>query len=147
DLEELERHLRDHVAALVHRGWAAEDAFREALRGVGDFGSTETEYRKVYWTKTRHRHAFLRETLNEVRMLSNYFKIAFRNLRKQPGYSLINIGGLGLGLACAFMIVLYVQHERSFDRFHENGDRIYRVIRKAVRGEDAGQKSALSAAG
>jgi len=59
-------------------------------------------------------------------MLTNYFKIAFRALRKHPGYAAINVGGLGLGLACCFMIVLFIQHERSFDRFHENGDRVYR---------------------
>ena len=80
-------------------------------------------------------------------MFTNYFKIALRGLRRQPGYTLINVGGLGLGLACAFMIVLYVQHERSFDRFHEHGDRLYRVIREGVRGDAAGQKSALSPAG
>jgi putative ABC transport system permease protein len=62
-----------------------------------------------------------------IPMLKNYFKIALRTLRKRPGTTLINVGGLGLGLACCFLIVLFIQHERSFDGFHENGDRIVRL--------------------
>ncbi len=60
-------------------------------------------------------------------MFANYLKVALRTLRKRPGFSLINVGGLGLGLACCFLIVLFIQHERSFDRFHERGDRIVRL--------------------
>ena len=60
-------------------------------------------------------------------MLQNYFKIAFRNLLKHKGYSLINIIGLSVGMAICLLILLYIQHEISFDRFHANGDRIYRV--------------------
>ena len=60
-------------------------------------------------------------------MLKNYLKVALRSLRKRPGTTLINVGGLGLGLACAFLIVLFIQHELSFDRFHEHGDRIVRL--------------------
>ncbi|MEB2776346.1 FtsX-like permease family protein [Algoriphagus sp. D3-2-R+10] len=60
-------------------------------------------------------------------MLKNYFKIAYQNLRKNPGYSLINIGGLGIGIACCLLIFQYVTFETSFDKFHENGDDIYHV--------------------
>ena len=80
-------------------------------------------------------------------MLRNYVRIALRSLRKQLGYSIINVGGLGIGLACAFLIVLHVQHERSFDRFHENGDRIFRLVSHTVAGEYAGSKSAIFPAG
>lgn len=65
-------------------------------------------------------------------MFWNYFKVALRNMRKQFGYSFINITGLAIGLACCFVIMLYVQHELSYDRFHENEDRIYRVLRGAT---------------
>lgn len=61
-------------------------------------------------------------------MFKNYIKIALRNLRKHRGYSLINITGLAIGMACCIMILLWVQDEMSFDRFHKNGDNIYRVI-------------------
>ncbi|MEM1041803.1 MAG: ABC transporter permease [Bacteroidota bacterium] len=60
-------------------------------------------------------------------MLKNYLIVALRTLRKRPGYTLLNVGGLGLGLACCFLIVLFLQHERSVDRFHEHADRIVRL--------------------
>ncbi|MDX1672745.1 MAG: hypothetical protein R3211_10420, partial [Balneolaceae bacterium] len=60
-------------------------------------------------------------------MLGNFFKTAYRNLSRKKGYSLINLLGLALGLASCLLILLYVQHELSYDRFHPNADRIYRV--------------------
>ena len=60
-------------------------------------------------------------------MFKNYLKIAFRNLRKHKGYSLINIIGLSLGMAICILILLWVQHELSYDRFHKNRDFIYRI--------------------
>jgi putative ABC transport system permease protein len=61
-------------------------------------------------------------------MLKNYFKIAWRNLVKNKVYSFINISGLSLGLACAMLIILYVKDEVSYDRFHEDGEHIYRIV-------------------
>jgi putative ABC transport system permease protein len=61
-------------------------------------------------------------------MFRNYVKIAARNLRKNGLYSLINIGGLTIGITCCILIALYVQYEMSYDRFQEKGDRIARVI-------------------
>lgn len=60
-------------------------------------------------------------------MLRNYFKIAFRNLVRFKAYSAINITGLAVGMACCILILLYVFDELSYDRFHENSDRIYRI--------------------
>ncbi|MCX6214307.1 ABC transporter permease [Spirosoma sp.] len=60
-------------------------------------------------------------------MLTNYLKIAWRNLRKQQGFAFINIFGLAVGLACCLLILLYVLDELSFDRYNANADRIYRV--------------------
>jgi putative ABC transport system permease protein len=64
-------------------------------------------------------------------MFKNYFKIAFRNLARNKIYSFINIAGLGIGLACALLIMLYVKDEISFDRFHKNVNHIYRIARKS----------------
>lgn len=61
-------------------------------------------------------------------MLKNYLKIILRNLTKQRFYSLINIAGLAIGLATCLLIVAYVLHEISYDRYHEKADRIYRSI-------------------
>jgi putative ABC transport system permease protein len=65
-------------------------------------------------------------------MFNNYIKIAFRNLLRQKIYSLINITGLAIGMACCILILLYVQNEMSYDRYHRKADRIYRVERKGI---------------
>jgi putative ABC transport system permease protein len=64
----------------------------------------------------------------EVVMFKNYLKVALRNIRQHKGYSLINIVGLAVGIACCILILLWVQDELSFDSFHKNGDKIYRVL-------------------
>lgn len=63
-------------------------------------------------------------------MLKNYLKIAVRNLRKHKGYAFINIFGLAVGLAVCLLIVLYVRDELSYDRFHDNAEEIYRIVRQ-----------------
>lgn len=73
-------------------------------------------------------------------MFNNYMKIALRNIFKHKGYSLINIIGLAIGMACCLLILLYVNDELSYDRYHENADRIYRVIEE-VRLEGVGEES------
>jgi putative ABC transport system permease protein len=67
-------------------------------------------------------------TIIPLAMLKNYFKVAWRNLIKKTAYSVINIFGLALGIACCFLIFMFVQDELSFDNYHSKGDRIYRVI-------------------
>jgi putative ABC transport system permease protein len=60
-------------------------------------------------------------------MLKNYFKVAWRNIIRHKGYSFINIFGLAAGIACCILIMVWVQNELSFDRFHGKSDRIYRL--------------------
>ena len=60
-------------------------------------------------------------------MIKNYLLIAFRSLKRQLTYSLINIFGLAIGLACSLVILMYVYGEWSYDRHHKNADRIYRI--------------------
>ena len=61
-------------------------------------------------------------------MLKNYLTVAVRNILRHKVYALINIMGLAVGMACCIIILLWVQDELSYDRFHENSDDIYRVI-------------------
>jgi putative ABC transport system permease protein len=63
-------------------------------------------------------------------MLKNYFKIAWRNILRSKGYALINIGGLGIGMASAILILLWIQNEVSMDREHPKSDRIYRMYNR-----------------
>jgi hypothetical protein len=62
-------------------------------------------------------------------MLSNYLLIAWRTLLRYKGYSLINIGGLSVGLAVALLIGLWVHHEYSYDAFLPDGGQLYQVRR------------------
>src|SRR5690348_6715774 len=60
-------------------------------------------------------------------MLRSYFNISWRNIRRNPVFSLINISGLAIGLTCCMLIILYTKDEVSFDRFHTNAKNIYRL--------------------
>jgi putative ABC transport system permease protein len=72
-------------------------------------------------------------------MFYNYLKIACRNLLKQRFYTFINIAGLTLGITSCLLIFMFVQHELSYDRFHRQGDRIFRVLRQGrINGETVG---------
>lgn len=66
-------------------------------------------------------------------MFRNYFITAFRNFRRNKIYSLINILGLSIGLACGMLIILYVKDELSYDRFHAQGDQLYRIGTKRIK--------------
>jgi putative ABC transport system permease protein len=60
-------------------------------------------------------------------MFRSFLKVALRSIARQKAYALINVLGLAVGIACSILITLFVLHESSFDRFHENADRIMRV--------------------
>jgi len=60
-------------------------------------------------------------------VFKSYLKIMFRNLKKYKGYSLINIVGLAVGMACCILILLYVTDELNYDNYFKNKDRIYRI--------------------
>ncbi|MEM8568772.1 MAG: ABC transporter permease [Bacteroidota bacterium] len=67
---------------------------------------------------------------NNIDMVRNYLKIGMRNMLSQKLYSAINIFGLAVGMAATILISLYVQHELSYDQYHEKADRIYRISRE-----------------
>jgi len=72
-----------------------------------------------------------KEKLNRNFMFKNYFKTAWRNLVRNKSYTAINVTGLAIGIAACLLIFLVVQYETSFDNFHTNKDRIYRVVNVA----------------
>lgn len=127
DLEELESHLRDHTAQLVAQGHAEEEAFQIAQSYIGDFTQLEKAYKAVFWRKLKYRKLLVDNVIYQLSMLQSYFKLAVRNLRKHKGYSTINISGLALGLACSFFVFLWIKHELTVDKFHENGDQLFQV--------------------
>lgn len=62
-------------------------------------------------------------------MIKNYFKVALRNLKKNKWFSLINVIGLTTGIASSLITYLYISQEISYDQFHKDADRIYRITR------------------
>ncbi len=68
-------------------------------------------------------------------MTTNYFRITLRNLLKNKGFSFINILGLTLGIASSILIMLFVFFEFSYDKYHEDADRVYRLAVKAMIGD------------
>ncbi|MCP4725964.1 MAG: FtsX-like permease family protein [bacterium] len=65
-------------------------------------------------------------------MFKNYLKIALRSIKRQKGYSIINISGLAIGIACSIFATLYIIDELSYDKFHKNSENIYRVVTNAA---------------
>ncbi len=75
--------------------------------------------------------AFICNTLQgSFIMLKNNMKITFRNMKRHKGFSLINISGLAIGMACAILIFLWIQYELSFDEFHANARQLYQAVYK-----------------
>ena len=61
-------------------------------------------------------------------MFRNYLITALRNLLRNPLYAFINVFGLSIGITCSLVILLFIKHEFSYDRFHVRKDLIYRVV-------------------
>jgi ABC-type antimicrobial peptide transport system permease subunit len=77
--------------------------------------------------------------VNHYAMYKSYFKIGWRNLFRNKAYSAINIGGLALGMAVAVSIGLWIYDELSFNKYHENYDRIARVMQRVTVNGDTGE--------
>ncbi len=105
-------------------------------------GDLEEEYRRRaqkntsvrasfwYWTQALlSLPSFVKTSFHwSFEMIKNYLKIAWRNIQKHRVFSIINITGLAIGMACCILILLWVQDEISFDNFHANKDNIYRIV-------------------
>ncbi len=70
-------------------------------------------------------------------MLRNYLRIALRGFKRQPGYALLNIVGLSIGVAATLFILLYITNEMAFDKFHEKHERVFRVSSDITEPDDA----------
>ncbi|QSE98481.1 ABC transporter permease [Fulvivirga lutea] len=77
-----------------------------------------------------------RSNSNNFIMINNYYKVAWRHIAKEKFYSFINISGLAVGIASCIFIAFYVLNELSYDQYHENLDRTYRVLQGFKANED-----------
>lgn len=126
-IAELESHLRDEVEDLIEQGENPEKAFQDVTESVESAEAVGHEFHKIY-----SRGLYLATSPNAGGFLPalflNSIKVSLRKMRKKKWYSLISVTGLAVGIACSVMILLWVRHELSFDRFHKNSENIYRII-------------------
>ncbi len=111
DLEEVFRSITEEKGVLRGHIWY----WFQVLKGLLPFAKNT-----LYWRTI---------------MLRNYIKITLRNIRRHKAFSFINIAGLAIGIACCLLLLLWVQDELSYDRFHSNADSIYRLIEKVQSNE------------
>ncbi|MBU4253925.1 MAG: ABC transporter permease [Acidobacteria bacterium] len=124
--EELENHLRDKIDYLRAKGASEAEAFEEAVLKIGDSNTIGTEYYKATTLRLSGRPPW-KERQWMPSLMHNYLKIGLRKIKRLKIFSLINIAGLAVGLACCAVIILYVSNELTFDTFHKDKDRIYRI--------------------
>jgi putative ABC transport system permease protein len=107
-----------------------EETFAEIQKSEGSFNA-----KRWYWSNTlKSISGYLKLTVSwRFTMFMNHLKVAYRNFIRHKLYSFINVFGLAVGLSICMIISLWVLRELSYDRFHENADRIYRIERELLR--------------
>ncbi len=131
--------------------WFCHPAYYEDLAGdlaeLYDERVQELGVRKAQWKYVRDvmllfrpsiiRPIYTYSTLIQPAMIRNYLKVSLRNLWKYKSYALLNIFGLAIGIAAAIVLFLIVRYEQSFDTFHAEHERVYRIGEGMVaEGED-----------
>ena len=125
-IAELEAHLRDEIEDRVNRGENEREAFQKAATNIGTILDIGAE---VYKTRTRSISGRPPWELRRFMpaLIWNYIKIALRKIKRQKGFSFINIAGLAVGMAACILILIWVQDELSYDKFHKNAAQIFRI--------------------
>ena len=126
DLAELESHLRDEIDSLIGQGKSAEEAFLEAVGKNAGPAEMGVELFRAH-ARRRGRRRPLDDGGFTLALLRSNAKMAIRKMKKYKGSTVINIAGLAVGLTFFILVGLYIQFELGFDRFHKNGERIFRV--------------------
>ncbi len=106
DLEEIYLEKRSETGRFSAYAWYWKQAIITLFQIIGN---------KIYWGNA---------------MFKNYLKITARNIKRHKAYSFINVAGFAVGLACSILILLWVQDELSYDKFHERSEDIYRIVWK-----------------
>lgn len=127
DITEMESHLRDGIDRGMESGADAERAFRGALKELGWKRHMDDEFFKARFDRPKGRPPWRAPRFMPA-LLWNYVKVTLRKIKRQKGYSLINIAGLAVGMACCILMFLWVQDELGFDGFHGNRDVLFRII-------------------
>jgi putative ABC transport system permease protein len=125
-IEEIDEELVDHICSAVEaemqKGRKFIDAYQHTLEAFGHASGLTSIQAQTVKIKTK----------KPSMMLGNYITIAWRNSRKYAMFTFINVTGLALGIATCTLIFLYLANEFSFDRYHKNGERIYRITNETT---------------
>ena len=109
--------------------WHRVGDFEEVFQYITESEDRFYAWRWYWWQMIRSIPELLKNIFYwRGAMFTNYVKIAIRNIGKRKGYSFINISGLAIGMACCILISLYVRHELSYDRFHQDRNRLFRIV-------------------
>lgn len=129
-------HLLEYVQGDLH------EAFHQRVHQVG-LARARSEYvwsvlhcLTPFFYKRKQQDEFQPFSNLHPAMLRNYLKIAFRGLRKNPLFSLLNILGLAVGMAFALLVGLWVRQQLSYDGFHQHGDRIAMVMKNSLANDE-----------
>lgn len=123
DIDEMESHLRDEIDELVADGLSPREGFVRATKGFGQEADLVNRFRWANWEKV-----FAKRLADTPMCVAVNLKLAYRNIVRHAGFSTISLLGLATGIACSIVILLYVGDELSYDRFHADAERIYRVV-------------------
>jgi len=126
---ELEACLRDEYQELVGQGLGPDEAFRKSILAMGSAAEAGVEFFKARRNRRSARPPWQPPRFVPA-LVWSYVQVALRKIRRQRAYSFINIAGLAVGLACSVLMMLWVNEETSFDRFHVNRDSIYRLVKE-----------------
>ncbi len=138
-------HIEPPQDVLRFLRWFCAESFLEEIEGdlyeifedqVEELGPARAR-KAFFWTSFSYlrpyfwgRKSLSFDPFNTIDMYRNYLKVAWRNIVNQKGYSTINILGMAIGMAACLVILLFVRNELSYDQYHENSDRTYRVTRE-----------------
>ena len=132
-IAEIESHLRDKIDGLTARGRPPEKAFEEAVRALGEPGIIGGQFFKVYTPRRSGRPSW--QAPRFVPALAwNYVRTAARFFRRHRGFAVLNIAGLTVGMLCFLLIMTWVRHQLSYDRFHEKKDRLFMILSQDGKG-------------
>jgi len=129
----IKRFFPDDMDFYTHLG-DLEEGFNQLAKKKNKFSA-----RLWYWKNTLRSIPFALSRIisGSFIMFRNYLKVALRNVKRHKGYALINTTGLAIGMACCILIVLYIQFELSYDKYHEQADRICLLKRHGIFGGKA----------
>ena len=126
-IAEVESHLRDKIDDLTARGRTPEQAFDEAVRALGESGLIGSQFFKVYTPRRSGRPSEQPPRFFPA-LAWNYVRTAARVIRRNRAFTGLNVFGLTLGMLTFLLIMTWVRHQMSYDRFHENLDRLFMVL-------------------